>query len=144
MYDSPYDGLVPNPDTGVSVELRRSMASQFLVNNCKLPTMFCMLYGYPHFHNILDQSPFCNAKQQLKSTWKVVNDNMKTEIHRHSYFLLKEIPHDDNHPLKKHAGFKIPKTRQWKKNDLLNFLQTKTLNTEDQLMDSLFIKWWIR
>ena len=143
MYDSPYDGLVPNPDTGVSVELRCSMASQFLVNNCKLPTMFCMLFGYPNFHNILDQSPFCNAKQQLKSTWKVVNDNMKTEIHWCSYFLLKEMPHDNNHPLKKHAGFKIPKTRQWKKNDLHNFLQTKTLNTEDQLMDSLFIKWWI-
>ena len=144
VYDSPYDGLVPNHDTRVSVELCRSMASQFLVSNCKLPTMFCMLFGYLNFHNILDQAPFCNAKQQLKSTWKVVNDNMKTEIHQRSYFLLKEIPHDDNHPLKKCAGFKIPKTCQWKKNDLLNFLQTKTLNTEDQLMDSLFIKWWIR
>ena len=40
--------------------------------------------------------------------------------------------------------FQDPKTRQWKKNDLLNFLQTKTLNTEDQLMDPLFIKWWMR
>ena len=69
---------------------------------------------------------------------------MKTEIHRRSYYLLKEIPHDDHHPLKKHAHFKIPKTCQWKKNDLLNFLQTKTLNTEDKLMDSLFVKWWIR
>ena len=101
VYDSPYDGLVPNPDT------RHSMASQFLVDNCKLPTMFCMLFGYPIFDNILDQAPFCNAKQQLKSTWKVVNDNMKTEIHWHSYFLVKEIPHDNNHPLKKCAGFKI-------------------------------------
>ena len=96
VYDSPYDGLVTNPDTGAMVELRRSVASQFLVNNCKLPTMFCMLFGYPNFNNIHDQAPFCNAKQQLKSTWKVVNDNMKTEIHRHSYFLLKELPHDDN------------------------------------------------
>ena len=126
------------------VELNHSMASQFLVNNCKLPTMFCMLFGYPNFHNILDQSPFCNAKQQLMSKWKVVNENMKTEIHRRSYFLLKEIPHDDNHSLKKWAGFKIPKTRQWKKDDLLNFLQTKSLNTEDKLMDSLFVKWWMR
>ena len=141
MYDSPYDGLVPNLDTGISVELHCSMASQFLVNNCKLPTMFCMLFGYLNFHNILDQSPFCNAKRQLKSTWKVVNENLKTEIHQHSYFLWKQIPHDDNHPLKKHAGFKI---RQWKKNELLNFLQTKTLNTEDKLMDSLFIKLWMR
>ena len=144
VYDSPYDGLVPNPDTGVSVEVCHSMASQFLVDNCKLPTMFCMLFGYPIFDNILDQAPFCNAKQQLKSTWKVVNDNMKTEIHWHSYFLVKEIPHDNNHPLKKCAGFKILKTHQWKKNDLLNSLETKTLNTEDQLMDSLFIKWWMR
>ena len=144
VYDSPYDGLVTNHDTGAMVELHRSMASQFLVNNCKLPTMFCMLFGYPNFHNIHDQAPFCNAKQQLKSTWKVVNDNMKTEIHWRSYFLLKELPHDDNHPLKKHAGCKIPKTCQWKKNDLLNFLQTKTLNIDNQLMDSLFIKWWIR
>ena len=100
MYDSPYDRLVPNPDTGISVELCRSMASQFLVNNCKLPTMCCMLFGYPNFHNILDQSPFWNAKQQLKSTWKVVNENIKTDIHRRLYFLLKEIPHDDNHVLK--------------------------------------------
>ena len=144
VYDSPYDGLVPNPDTDISVELRCSMASQFLVNNCKLPTMFCMLFGYPNFHNILDQSPFCNAKQQLKSKWKVMNEEMKTEIHRHSYFLLKEIPHADNHPLKKRAGFQITKTCQWKKNDLHNFLQTKTLNTEDKLMDSLFVKWWMR
>ena len=90
VYDSPYDGLVPNPDTGISVELCCSMASQFLVNHCKLPTMFCMLFGYPNFHNFLDQSPFCNAKQQLKSKWKVVNENMKTEIHQWSYFLLKE------------------------------------------------------
>ena len=82
VYDSPYDGLVPNPDTGISVELCHSMASQFLVNHCKLPTIFCMLFGYPNFHNILDQSPFCNAKQQLKSKWKVVNENMKTEIHQ--------------------------------------------------------------
>ena len=27
---------------------------------------------------------------------------------------------------------------------MLNFLQTKTLNTEDKLMDSLFVKWWMR
>ena len=60
VYDSPYDGLVPNPDTGISVELRHSMASQFLVNNCKLPTLFCMLFGYLNYHNILDQYPFCN------------------------------------------------------------------------------------
>ena len=60
------------------------------------------------------------------------------------YFLLKELPHDDNHPQKKRAGCRIPKTRQWKKNDLLNFLQTKTLNIDNQLMDSLFIKWWVR
>ena len=98
MYDSPYDGLVSNPDTGILAELHHSMASQFLVNHCKLPTMFCMLFAYPNFHNILDQSPFCNAKQQLKPKWKVVNENMKTEIHWHSYFLLKEITHDDNHP----------------------------------------------
>ena len=69
---------------------------------------------------------------------------MMTEIHQHSYFLLKELPHDDNNLLKKCAGCKIPKTHQWKKNDLLNFLQTKTLNIDNQLMDSLFIKWWIR
>ena len=144
VYDSPYDGLVTNHDTSAMVELHRSMASQFLGNNCKLPTMFCMLFGYPNFNNIHDQAPFCNAKQQLKSTWKVVNDNMKTEIHRRSYFLLKELPHDDNHPLKKRAGCKIPQTRQWKKNDLLNFLQNKTLNIDNQLMDSLFIKWWVR
>ena len=143
VYDSPYDGLVTNPDTGAIVELQRSMASQFLVNNCKLPTMFCMLMGYPNFNNIHDQAPFCNAKPQLKSTWKVVNDNMKTEIHLRSYFLLKELPHDDNHPLKKRAGCKIPKTRQWKKNDLLSFLQNKTLNIDTQLMDSCFIKWWV-
>ena len=98
VYDSPYDGLVSNPDTGISVELHYSMASQFHVKHCKLPTMFCMLFGYPNFHNILDQSPFCNAKQQLKLKWKVVNENMKTEIHQCSYFLLKEITHDDNHP----------------------------------------------
>ena len=97
VYDSPYDGLVPNPDTGISVELCCSTASQFLVNNCKLPTMICMLFGCPNFHNILDQSPFCNAKQQMKSKWKVVNENMKTDIRQHSYFLLKEIQRDDIH-----------------------------------------------
>ena len=80
----------------------------------------------------------------MKSKWKLVNESMKTEIHWHSYFLLNEIPHDDNHPLKKRAGFQILKTHQWKKNDLLNFLQTKTLNTEDKLIDSLFVKWWMR
>ena len=42
------------------------------------------------------------------------------------------------------AGFQIPKTSQWEKNDLLQFLQTKTLHTEDKLMDSLFVKWWMR
>ena len=139
VYDSPYDGLVTNHDTGAMVELRHSMASQFLVNNCKLPTMFCMLFGYPNFNNIHDQAPFCNAKQQLKSTWKVVNDNMKTEIHRHSYFLLKELPHDDNHPLQKRAGCKIPKTRQWKKNDLLNFRRTSQ-NLSTKAGEALSVK----
>ena len=35
VYDSPYDRLVTNHDTGAMVELHRYMASQFLVNNCK-------------------------------------------------------------------------------------------------------------
>ena len=144
VYDSPYDRLVPDPDTGISVELCHSMTSQFLVNHCKLPTMFCMIFGYPNLHNILDQSPFCNAKQQLNSKCKVVNENMKTEIHQRSYFLLKEIPHDDNHPLKNGLVSRFSKHANGKRNDLLKFLQTKSLNTEDQLMDSLFVKWWMR
>ena len=107
------------------VELHHSMASQFLVINCKLPTMFCMLFGYPNFHNILDQSPFCNAKQQLMSKWKVVNENMKTEIHRRSYFLLKEIPHDDNHPLKNGLVSRFPKHANGKRMTCLIFCKPK-------------------
>ena len=125
VYDSPYDGLVPNPDTGILMELRHSMASQFLVSHCKLPTMFCMLFGYPNFHNILDQSPFCNAKQQLKSKWMVVNEKIKTEIHWRSYFLLKEIQHDDNHPLKNGLASRFPKHANGKRMTCLNFCKPK-------------------
>ena len=43
-----------------------------------------------------------------------------------------------------HKKCQIPKTCQWKKKELLQFLQIKTLHTEDKLMDSLFVKWWMR
>jgi hypothetical protein len=124
-----------------TTDLKYSAAENFLVRGKSLSIIFAMAIGHKNFHLLINKYPFKETKQRnYTQVFRPPNAILSAEVVRHAHFLFHaEYKKVEENPLYNPSTKQLcmPKPAGWSRQELLNFLEKKTIKLES--MDDTFI-----
>jgi hypothetical protein len=124
-----------------TTDLKYSAAENFLVREKSLSVIFAMAIGHENFQLLINKHPFKETKQRTYTqVFRPANAILSAEVVRRAHFIFHgEYKKVEDNPLynPNTKQIRMPKPAGWSRQDLLNFLESKTIKLGT--MDVAFI-----
>jgi hypothetical protein len=121
--------------------MKYSAAANFLFREKSLSVVFAMAIGHENFRQLLKHDVFNKTKQKkYTAVFSPSNSILAAEVVRRGHFLFHgDFPKLEDNPLynPNSKQIRMPKPSGWSREDLMNFLEKKTIKLES--MDVAFI-----